>query len=157
DRLSRRLGVSVVDSTVTLDGHTFTIVGVVNGTFGGTRIGTPRDIWVPLVTLRRLDPNMTARFENRHASWLQVFGRLKPGVTFEQARTQFFLIAARLERAYPDTNGHTGVRLEAGLGRDVDVKEELGRFTPLPFAVVGIVLLIACANVAGLLITRGSA
>jgi len=146
----------VIGSIVRLDGRDFVVVGVAAEPFTGTLIGTPRDVWVPLSALNRMD-GRTARFDQRHASWLEVFGRLKPGVTLEQARTQFSLMAARLERTYPDTNAHAGVRLEAGLGHDVDVRLELRRFTYLPFAAVAIVLLIACTNVAGLLVTRGSA
>jgi len=149
-------GGSVIGSTLKIDGHDFVVVGVASEAFTGIRIGTPRDIWIPLMTMNEME-RRSARFDNRHASWLEVFGRLKPDVTLEQARTQFSLIAARLERTYPNTNAHAGVRLEAGLGHDVDVEQELRRFTYLPFAAVGIVLLIACINVAGLLVTRGSA
>lgn len=149
-------GAGVVGSTVKLDGHDFVVVGVAREPFAGIRIGTTRDVWVPLTALNVMD-RRTARFDQRRASWLQVIGRLKPGVTLEQARTQFSLMAARLERTYPDTNAHAGVRLEAGVGRDVDVARDLRRFTYLPFAAVAIVLLIACTNVTALLVTRGSA
>src|SRR4030095_10140067 len=98
------------------------------------------DVWVPLLSLRQTDPKMAPRFEQRRASWLEMFGRLKPGVTFEQAWTQFGAIAARLEHAYPDTNAHAGIGMAPGLGRDVDVQKEVRRFAYLPLAAVGIVL-----------------
>jgi predicted permease len=148
---------AVVGTPVKLDGTTFAVVGVAPEQFSGSRIGAPRDMWVPIVTLRRTDPKTAARFDQRRASWLEMFGRLAPGVTVEQARHELTAIAARLERTYPDTNARAGVSVEIGLGRELDIQRQLRRFAYLPFIAVGIVLLIACANVAGLLLARAAA
>ncbi len=147
----------VVGSTLKVDGRNFTIIGVATAEFAGIKIGTSRDLWVPLLTLRRSDPGVAMRFDQRRASWLEMFGRLRPGVTLEQARTDFSGIAEQLERGHPDTNAHTRARLEPGLGHDVDVRQQLQRFTYLPIVTGTLVLLIACANVAGLLLARAAA
>ncbi len=154
----RRLGGDdgAIGSRITVDGHEFTIIGVASERFEGIEVGTSRDMWVPIVTLPRTTPEMTPRFDQRGASWLQMFGRLKPGGTFEQARTEFATIAGRLAHAYPDTNARAGAGMVAGLGRDPEVQTQLRRFAYLPFVAVGIVLLIACANVAGLLLARAA-
>lgn len=147
---------STLGSTITIDGHAFSVIGVTNEPFEGIKIGTPRDIWLPLATLRRVDPR-SARFEQRRASWLEMFGRLKPGVTVEQARAELSVIAQQLQHTHPDTNARAGIGVEPGLGRDVDVRRGLRRYAHVPLAAVAIVLLIACANVAGLLLACAAA
>lgn len=154
----RRFGASpgAVGSTVRLDGHSFTVVGVAAEPFTGIRIGTPRDLWVPVSTLRQTNPNLAGRFGQRHASWAEMFGRLKPGVSIEEARAELSAIARRLQHAHPETNAKAGAGVEPGLGRDVDVRRQLRQFAFLPFAAVAIVLLVACANVAGLQLARAA-
>jgi predicted permease len=147
----------VIGTSIKLNGHDFTLVGVAAEGYTGIRIGTPRDVWVPIVTLRRTDPAMAMRLGQRRASWTEIFGRLKPGATLGQARAEFSGIAARLEREYPDTNRQAGAGIEPGLGRDFEVQKQLRRFASVPVATVAIVLLIACANVAGLLLARAAA
>jgi macrolide transport system ATP-binding/permease protein len=147
---------SVIGSTVNVDGHPFTVVGVAEEAFAGTKIGTPRDLWVPLSSLRQIAPG-AARFDQRGPSWLQMFGRLKPDVTVEQLRAELTVIAQRIEENHPKSSIRASVGIEPGLGRDVDVRRAMRQFVSVPFAAVAIVLLIACANVAGLLLARAAA
>lgn len=147
---------SAIGATIKLNGRSFTVVGVADARFAGASIGTARDIWIPILTLRQSEPAIAARLDRRSASWMEMFGRLKPGVTVEQARSDLSAIAARLARVYPGTNANAGVRVDPGLGRDVEVEHELRRFASMPFAAATLVLLIACANVAALLLARAA-
>ena len=145
---------TVVGTTVTLNGRPFTIVGVAGDGLAGIKIGTPRDVWIPLAAAPVIDPQLTPRFSQRQASWLEMFGRLAPGVTLERARGELTVIASRLASAYPATNTRAGVGVEPGLGRDVDVRRAMRRFVYVPLAAAALVLLVTCANVAGLLLAR---
>jgi predicted permease len=155
----RRFGgsASVSTATIKLDGHDFTVIGVANEGFTGVSIGTPRDVWVPLAALHRLNPDMAARFGQRRPSWLEMVGRLTPGATLEQARAELSAIARRAEETHPESSVRAGVAVHPGVGRDVEIQNQLRRFAFLPFTAVAIVLLIACANVAGLLLARAAA
>jgi predicted permease len=133
---------TLVGRTIALDGQPYTVIGVVPADF---QILFPADLWTPFVPRR--SP------EQRRQHYLQVIGRLKPGVTLDQARADMTGIGDEIARLWPDTNKGWNVTVEplheAIVGADL-------RTTSLVLAgVVGFVLLMACANVANLLLARG--
>ena len=133
---------TLVGRTIALDGQPYTVIGVVPADF---QILFPADLWTPFVPRR--SP------EQRRQHYLQVIGRLKPGITLDQARADMTGIGDEIARLWPDTNKGWNVTVEplheAIVGADL-------RTTSLVLAaVVGFVLLMACANVANLLLARG--
>jgi predicted permease len=150
DRLWRqRFGASptVLGRRVTLNGVPTEIVGVVPPQM---QLAREAQIFTPLADLRA-DPNILER--GNHPGF-RALGRLKDGVTLEQARADFDTIAANLEKQYPDHNTGRRVKMDTILESAVaDYRSNLY----VVFGAVTCVLLIACANVAGLLLARGTA
>ncbi|HEX9637983.1 MAG TPA: ABC transporter permease [Acidobacteriota bacterium] len=150
----------MVGRTIKLNGHAFTVIGVAPEGFKGVNaIGGP-ELWVPLMMYPQLMPAQFRDWvEERRALLLNVAGRLKPGASIEQAEANLKAIAGRLEKEYPEPNtGRTASLLPLtqatifpGL-RDILV---LGGIVLL--VVVGLVLLIACSNVANLLLAKAAA
>jgi putative ABC transport system permease protein len=143
----RRFGrANVVGRTITLDGNPYEIAGVVPAVPSVGR--RPVDVWIPLTLAVR------PFREVRGVHGVFVIGRLKDGVTREQANSEMNVIAARLARQYPDDNKGRGVNVEPLF--DALVRDARPRLYVLTAAVVA-VLLIACINVAGLMLARADA
>jgi predicted permease len=146
----------VVGRSVKLNGHLYTIVGVAPRSFSGLELSYRPDIYVPAMMIGDIIPSggtqlLTSRPSR---SWV-VRGRLRPGVTIAHAQAEATRICTDLTRAYPATNKDTRFILR----RELDYRLE-GTGVALPAVLIGfvlLVLLIACANVASLLIARATA
>lgn len=138
---------NVIGQALTVDGQSFTVIGVMPAGFKFPIQAAPVELWLPIT----FDEDF---MQQRGAQYLQSVARLAPGVSLEQARAEMDTIAARLEQQYPDDNAGQGVRLTS-------LHEELvGDIRPALLVLVGavaFVLLIACANVANLLLARSAA
>jgi hypothetical protein len=146
DGLWRRFGAdpAIVGKTVRVNGRPLTVVGVMPERF---KFPVRDELWVPY------RPATTP--DRRDDRFVFAFGTLKPGVTVAQAQEELGTIAARLAEQHPDTNRGWGVRVFAFRDQAVDRGARLAATTLL--AAVGLVLLIACANLASLLLARGAA
>lgn len=148
----------VVGQSLMLDGTPFTIAGVAPAGFVGPDIaGPPPAAWLPLRAFEAHLERIAPLADRRH-SWLSVVGRLAPGVSIDQARAQLSGVHASLSRVSPLHSGTLGrqIGVAPGVGLRPDEREEATRVTVLLMAIVGVVLLIASANLAGLLTAQAA-
>lgn len=146
----------ILHRKVVLNGQAFTVVGVAGEGFGGTgAFGSPPSLWVPTMMYRTvfMAPEY---FEQRSGQALQVYGRLRPGVTLAAAEAEMRSLAARLERAYPEDNRGQSVTLIPLLQATIHPSRRpvFVRAGILLMGMVALLLLITCVNVANLLLVR---
>ena len=135
---------AIIGQTIRLNGRGHTVVGVMPRGF--TFPDEKTDIWRPMA--------MSAQqVQNRQGKWLSAIGRLKTGVSIEQASADMGAIALQLEQQYPDANAGYGVRL---VPLHEEIVGKVNTILLILFGAVGFVLLIACANIANLLLARAS-
>ena len=143
----RRFGsqTNIIGKTLKLNGEDFTVLGVVGGNF---RLPDQkeRELWTP-IAFKESERNL------HHARYVEAIARLKPGISLEQAQSEMTTIAARVAKEQPDSNEGWTVRVMPVLDFAVG---EAGKTLWLLFSAVGLVLLIACANVTNLLLARAA-
>lgn len=165
----RRFGAdpAVVGQTITLNHQPLTVVGVAPPQYTGMIRGLAAEVWIPLMMVPRMVPQYgIARLNSRGNSWLFMVGRLRPGATLEQARARFDLLSRQLREAYPE---HWREKEDGS--KEVSEKfvtvlpESETRIHPqahssayaaiaLLLVMINLVMLIACMNLAGLLLAR---
>ena len=156
---------SVIGRGIALNGSPFTVIDVARSGFTGSSVGANPDIFVPIMMIRQVNPAVR-EWNTRHMWWLTVIGRLKPGVSIAQATAESQMLRKQIENADPERRPAPAwdkdreVRNRAvvlGGSRGFSgMRNQIGKPLTILMVVVGLVLLIACANVANLLLARSA-
>ena len=151
---------TLVGKTVRLNNLNYTVIGIAPQHFRGTDLAAASDLWIPMMMHDHVFTGaMRDYFNSRRSILMDVTGRLKPGVSFGQAEGEMKAIAARLEQQYPRENVKRGVSMIPLSHSAIhpNFRRVFVQSGAMLMAVVGLVLLIACANVANLLLVRSEA
>jgi predicted permease len=156
----RRFGAdpNIVGKTVRLNNRPYQVIGVAPESFTGTKFALSLDFWTPISMVEEIRRSPKV-LEARGDHWMNAIGRLKPGVSLAQASAEFSAIANRLNQTYSDTRARdTQVTVMTETeGRFEDMGTVFKSGGAIAMAIVGLILLIACANVANLMLARAAA
>ena len=149
---------NIAGKTVRLNNRPYEVIGVAPDYFTGTKFALALDFWTPISMAEdiRRSPDLLV---DRGSHWMNVVGRLKPGVTLEQASAEMSAIAVRLNEAYPNDRASStrATVMNEVEGRFEDMGGVFRSGGAIAMAISGLILLIACANVANLMLARAAA
>ena len=143
-----------VGTVLKLNGSPFTIIGVGPSGFEGAKAGWPVDVFVPNMMAHIASPGL--EMLSRDSARLDLIGQLKPGRTLEEARAEMRGLASQLEAAHAESRDSAGLSLSSLKGIHPEARPSAARFAQLLAATVTCLLVIACANLAGLLLARNT-
>ncbi len=158
----RRFGAdpAILNREIALNGQGYTVVGIAPAGFYGVDRGIASEFWVPLTMLQEIMPDITATGANRTGrdnQWLMLDARLKPGVSRAKAAVMLNVVKKRLDDAYrKDEKKHESITLQTAGGLIAGSATPVFTLMTVLMVVVGLVLLVACANVANLLLARAA-
>ena len=156
---------TVVNRTVHIHGQPYSIVGVMPATFTGLVPMLQPEMWLPVAWVEEIEPAGiqdvvpspgNTRIERRGQRWMFIKARLKDGETVERANTNMQLIAAQLTAEHPKTNANRPVMVAANVRVHPEADKIMRPIAAGLMISIGLVLLIACANVANMLLARAS-
>jgi macrolide transport system ATP-binding/permease protein len=145
---------NIIGFTVKLNGYPFEVIGVAPDRMLQAGLLLSNDLWIPMMMEGEAMPGQSFKLTSRNETFLNVIGRLRPGVTFTQARAEAKTLADRMERDHPKENHQFGLSVLTEREGRTPFLPGLEQFGWILLAIVGLVLLIACANVAGLVLVR---
>jgi len=145
---------NIEGQTIEINEHPYTIVGVTPAVFQGSQTGVRTDVWVPIMMQAQLNP-LGDLLHDHHQFWLLGFGRLKPGVTLQQAQQEMTLRLQPEAKAYPEEHkGHDTVTVYPLWRNPFGLNQFMSKLLPALMCIAGLVLLLACVNVANLMLVR---
>ncbi|MBV9624014.1 MAG: ABC transporter permease [Acidobacteria bacterium] len=145
---------NIVGQKIEINQQPYTIVGVTPEVFQGSQTGVRTDIWVPMMMEAQLNP-LGDLLHDHHQFWLLGFARLKPGISLLQAQQELTLGLKREAKAYPEEHkGHDTVTLYPLWRNPYGMNFFLATLLPVLMCISGLVLLLACVNVANLMLVR---
>src|SRR6516164_1387176 len=144
----------VVGQTLEINQHPYTIVGVAPPVFQGSQTGLRMELWIPIMMEEQLMPQGDL-LHDHHYFWLSALGRLKPGVSPEHAQEEMTLRLKREAKNYPEEHkGHDSVSVYPLWRNPMGGNQLFSTLLPMLMTIAGLVLLLACANVANLMLVR---
>lgn len=143
-----------VGTVLKLNGSPFTIIGVGPSGFEGAKAGWPVDVFLPNMMAHIASPGLDML--SRNSARLDLIGHLKADRTLEEARAEMRVLASQLEAAHPESRDNAGLSVSSLTGIHPEARPSAARFAQLLAATVTGLLVIACANLAGLLLARNT-